>query len=79
MPDARGIYAQLSNEHAVVLFDFAARKVTRRLDLPVKPGVTPRTSTLRRRITALRSQTTAGRFAWRAARPTTRRSCARRN
>jgi hypothetical protein len=28
------------NEHAVVLFDFAARKVTRRLDLPVKPGVT---------------------------------------
>jgi len=40
MPDERGIYAQLSNEHAVVAFDFAARKVTRRLDLPVKAGVT---------------------------------------
>jgi DNA-binding beta-propeller fold protein YncE len=40
-PDEKGIYAQLSNEHAVVVFDFAARKVTRRLDLPVKPGVTP--------------------------------------
>jgi DNA-binding beta-propeller fold protein YncE len=40
MPDDKGIYAQLSNEHAVVAFDFAARKVTRRLDLPVKPGVT---------------------------------------
>ena len=39
-PDEKGIYAQLSNEHAVVAFDFAARKVTRRLDLPVKPGVT---------------------------------------
>ena len=39
-PDGTGIYAQLSNEHAVVLFDFGARKVTRRLDLPVKPGVT---------------------------------------
>jgi DNA-binding beta-propeller fold protein YncE len=39
-PDAMGIYAQLSNEHAVVVFDFAARKLTRRLDLPVKPGVT---------------------------------------
>lgn len=40
MPDASGIYAQLSNEHAVVAFDFAARKITRRLDLPVKPGTT---------------------------------------
>ena len=39
-PDEKGIYAQLSNEHAVFMFDFTTRKVTRRLDLPVKPGVT---------------------------------------
>ena len=39
-PDGKGIYAQLSNQHAVVAFDFASRKVTRRLELPVKPGVT---------------------------------------
>ena len=39
-PDEKGIYAQLSNEHAVFMFDLATRKVTRRLDLPVKPGVT---------------------------------------
>ena len=35
-----GIYAELSNSHAVVFYDLAARKVTRRLDLPVKPGIT---------------------------------------
>ena len=40
VPDGKGIYAQLSNQHAVVAFDFASRKVTRRLELPVKPGVT---------------------------------------
>lgn len=40
MPDEKGIYAQLSNEHAVFMLDLATRKVTRRLDLPVKPGVT---------------------------------------
>jgi DNA-binding beta-propeller fold protein YncE len=39
-PDEKGIYAQLSNEHAVVSYDLAARKVVKRLDLPVKPGVT---------------------------------------
>ena len=39
-PDEKGLYAQLSNEHAVVAYDLAARKVVRRLDLPVKPGVT---------------------------------------
>ena len=39
-PDEKGIYAQLSNEHAVVAYNLAARKVVRRLDLPVKPGVT---------------------------------------
>ena len=39
-PDEKGIYAQLSNEHAVVAYNLAGRKVTRRLDLPVKPGVT---------------------------------------
>jgi DNA-binding beta-propeller fold protein YncE len=38
--DEKTIYAQLSNEHAVVAYDLAARKVVRRLDLPVKPGVT---------------------------------------
>ena len=41
IPGEKGIYAQLSNEHAVFAFDFASRKVTGRLDLPVKPGVTP--------------------------------------
>lgn len=39
-PDQKGLYAQLANEHVVVAYDLAARKVTRRLDLPVKPGVT---------------------------------------
>jgi len=39
-PDERGLYAQLSNEHAVVAYDLDGRKVIRRLDLPVKPGVT---------------------------------------
>jgi hypothetical protein len=38
--DESGIYAQLSNQHAVVFYDLAARKVTRRLELPIKPGVT---------------------------------------
>lgn len=41
-PDEKGIYAQLSNQHAVVAYDLAARKVTRRLELPVKPGIAPR-------------------------------------
>jgi len=41
-PDEKGIYAQLTNQHAVVAYDLVARKVTRRLDLPVKPGITPR-------------------------------------
>ncbi len=39
-PDEKGLYAQLSNEHAVVAYDLAARRVVRRLELPVKPGVT---------------------------------------
>ena len=38
--DEKGLYAQLSNEHAVVAYDLTARKVVRRLELPVKPGVT---------------------------------------
>lgn len=38
--DEKVIYAQRSNEHAVVTYDLASRKVIRRLDLPVKPGVT---------------------------------------
>jgi DNA-binding beta-propeller fold protein YncE len=39
-PDEKGLYAQLSNEHAVVAYDLTARKLTERLDLPVKAGVT---------------------------------------
>jgi DNA-binding beta-propeller fold protein YncE len=39
-PDEKLIYAQLSNQHAVVTYDLASRKVIRRLGLPVKPGVT---------------------------------------
>lgn len=39
-PDEKGLYAQLANEHAVVAYDLASRTVVKRLDLPVKPGVT---------------------------------------
>ena len=39
-PDEKALYAQLSNEHAVVAYNLAARKVVKRLELPVKPGVT---------------------------------------
>lgn len=39
-PDEKVIYAQLANQHAVVAYDLAARKIVRRLDLPVKPGIT---------------------------------------
>ena len=35
----KGFYAQLSNQHAVAYYDLSARKFTRRLELPVKPGV----------------------------------------
>jgi DNA-binding beta-propeller fold protein YncE len=38
-PDGRHVYAQLSNQHAVVRYDMATRQVDHRLDLPVKPGV----------------------------------------
>jgi YVTN family beta-propeller protein len=38
--DEKSIYAQLSNEHGVVKYDLASRKVVQRLALPVKPGVT---------------------------------------
>jgi DNA-binding beta-propeller fold protein YncE len=38
--DEQLIYAQRSNEHAVVTYDLASRKIIRRLELPVKPGVT---------------------------------------
>jgi YVTN family beta-propeller protein len=41
-PDERTIYAQLSNQHAVVAYDLATRKETARLELPVTPGVTPK-------------------------------------
>ena len=36
-PGRKGLYAQLSNEHAVVAYDLAT-KIVKRLDLPVKPG-----------------------------------------
>jgi DNA-binding beta-propeller fold protein YncE len=36
----KAMYAQLANQHAVVTYDIAARKVVKRLELPVKPGVT---------------------------------------
>ena len=39
-PDEKGMYAQLSNEHAVVAYDIDARRVVHRLALPVKPGIT---------------------------------------
>ena len=39
-PGERVMYAQLSNEHVVVAYDLQSRKVTRKLELPVKPGVT---------------------------------------
>jgi hypothetical protein len=38
--DETGLYAQLSHQHAVVFYDLAVRKITRRLDLPIKTGVT---------------------------------------
>jgi DNA-binding beta-propeller fold protein YncE len=39
-PGEKGMYAQIANEHAVVFYDFETRKFTRRLALPVKPGIT---------------------------------------
>ncbi len=39
-PGEGGFYAQLSDTHAVVAYDFPSGKETRRLELPVKPGVT---------------------------------------
>ena len=39
-PDERTIYAQRSNEHAVVAYDLASKKLLRRLELPVKSAVT---------------------------------------
>jgi len=38
-PDGKSFYAQMSNQHAVAAFDFPSGKQTKRLDLPVKPGV----------------------------------------
>ncbi|MEQ1694194.1 MAG: hypothetical protein ABMA00_23105, partial [Gemmatimonas sp.] len=39
-PDEKGLYAQLANQHAVAYYDLSARAFTRRLELPVKPGIT---------------------------------------
>jgi DNA-binding beta-propeller fold protein YncE len=38
--DESGFYAQLSNQHAVVAFDFPSGKMTKRLELPVATGLT---------------------------------------
>jgi YVTN family beta-propeller protein len=40
MPGEKGMYAQIANEHAVVSYDIATRTFGKRLDLPVKPGIT---------------------------------------
>ena len=39
-PGERVLYAQLSSAHAVVAYDLQSKTVARRLELPVKPGVT---------------------------------------
>ena len=39
-PGERGLYVQVANEHAVALYDLDARRFTRRLELPVKAGIT---------------------------------------
>jgi DNA-binding beta-propeller fold protein YncE len=39
-PDEKGFYAQLSNTHGVVAYDLVARRIVRRLELPVGAGVT---------------------------------------
>ena len=39
-PDEKSLYAQLSDEHAVVAFDLKSRRITKRLQLPIGPGVT---------------------------------------
>ncbi|MGP1281426.1 MAG: hypothetical protein ACTS1X_00490 [Parasphingopyxis sp.] len=38
-PDESLLYAQLSNEHAIVTYDFARRAIVERIDLPVADGV----------------------------------------
>ena len=40
-PGEKVIYGQLSNQHAVVAYDLAQKKVVRRLDLPMDAGLTP--------------------------------------
>ena len=40
-PDETGFYAQPSNQHAVIAYDLKAKRIMRRLDLPIAPGVTP--------------------------------------
>jgi DNA-binding beta-propeller fold protein YncE len=39
-PGERSLYAQLANQHAVVAFDLTTKRVVKRLDLPVKDGIT---------------------------------------
>lgn len=39
-PGGKGMYAQVANKHEVVFFDLATHRITRRLHLPVKAGIT---------------------------------------
>jgi DNA-binding beta-propeller fold protein YncE len=38
-PDEKGMYTQLANQHGVAYYDLTTRAFTRRLELPVKPGI----------------------------------------
>lgn len=38
-PDESLLYAQLSNEHSIITFDFSRREIVDRIDLPVADGV----------------------------------------
>ena len=39
-PGEKGMYVQLANEHAVAFYDLTTKQVTRRLQLPLKDGIT---------------------------------------
>jgi DNA-binding beta-propeller fold protein YncE len=78
-PDEKSLYAQLANEHAVVAYDIEARKVVRRLELPVKAGVTAADWDFEAPHTALPSLPTAACCVSRAAPPTMPPSCGLRS
>jgi DNA-binding beta-propeller fold protein YncE len=39
-PGEQGMYVQLANEHAVAFYDLTTNRVTKRLELPLKEGIT---------------------------------------